>query len=272
MTVLVEMGSPLQRNLGGIYTIWLREVRKFWRDKSRIIGATVQPALFLLLLGTGIGRGIPQAFQVDHGQQEFLPGVKDYLTFIYPGIIAMTILFTAVFSAISIIWDREIGFLKEVMVAPISRWAVAIGKTLGGSTVAMLQGCLMLVFAPIIGVDMGIWTVIVLIPLMLFVAISLTSMGIVAAAYMPSMQGFTVVMNFIMLPMFFLSGAMFPIAKLPVWLDIMVKVNPMTYGVDLLRRTTISTGYFSLFTDLLVMGIFGLVMTALAVVMFTRQE
>ena len=251
-------------NLTGIYTIWLRDLRRFWRDKPRIIAATVQPALFLLILGTGLSRGLTTTFQTENHE--------GYLVFIFPGIIGMAILFTSVFSAISIVWDREIGFLKEVMVAPISRWAVAIGKSLGGGTVATLQGCLMLVFAPIIGVDMGIWTVIVLIPMMLFVAISLTSMGIVAAAYMHSMQGFTVVMNFIMLPMFFLSGAMFPIAKLPVWLDIMVKVNPMTYGVDLLRRTTISTGYFSLFTDLLVMGIFGLVMTALAVVMFTRQE
>ncbi|MEK6538389.1 MAG: ABC transporter permease [Nitrospirota bacterium] len=251
-------------NFTGIYTIWLRDLRRFWRDKPRIIAATVQPALFLLILGTGLSRGITTTFQTENHE--------GYLVFIFPGIIGMAILFTSVFSAISIVWDREIGFLKEVMVAPISRWAVAIGKSLGGGTVATLQGCLMLVFAPIIGVDMGIWTVIVLIPLMLFVAISLTSMGIVAAAYMHSMQGFTVVMNFIMLPMFFLSGAMFPIEKLPVWLDIMVKVNPMTYGVDLLRRTTISTGHFSLFTDLLVMGIFGLVMTALAVVMFTRQE
>ncbi|HLB02628.1 MAG TPA: ABC transporter permease [Nitrospiria bacterium] len=272
MTVLVEMGSPLQRNLVGIYTIWLREVRKFWRDKSRIIGATVQPALFLLLLGTGIGRGIPQAFQVDHGQQEFLPGVKDYLTFIYPGIIAMTILFTAVFSAISIIWDREIGFLKEVMVAPISRWAVAIGKTLGGSTVAMLQGCLMLVFAPIIGVKLTVFTILTLLPLLLYISFSLTAMGIAAAARMRSMQGFTVIMNFLTLPMFFLSGAMFPVGGLPPWMDILVRINPLTYGVDILRAVVIGYNDYPLAFDLYVIGFFGLLMLGLAVLAFSERE
>lgn len=184
----------------------------------------------------------------------------------------MSILFTSVFSAISIVWDREIGFLKEVMVAPISRWAVAVGKALGGGTVATLQGVLMLIFAPIIGVKIGLWTIVILVPLMLFVAISLTSMGIVAAAYMHSMQGFTIVMNFIMLPMFFLSGAMFPISRLPLWMDILVKINPMTYGVDLLRLATITENHISLFTDIAVTGIFCVTMTALAVVIFSRQE
>jgi ABC-2 type transport system permease protein len=256
----------------GIYTIWLREVIKFWRDKSRIIGATVQPALFLLLLGTGIGRGIPQAFQVEHGATEFLPGVKDYLTFIYPGIIAMTILFTSVFSAISIIWDREIGFLKEVMVAPISRWAVAIGKTFGGSTVAMLQGCLMLLLAPMVGVKVTLGTILVLLPLLLYISFSLTAMGIAAAAQMRSMQGFTVIMNFLTLPMFFLSGAMFPVGGLPAWMDILVKVNPLTYGVDSIRAVVIGYNNYPPLFDLYIIGLFGLLMLALAVLAFSERE
>jgi ABC-2 type transport system permease protein len=272
MTVLAQMGTPLQRNLMGIYTIWLREVRKFWRDKSRIIGATVQPALFLLLLGTGIGRGIPQAFQVEHAAQEFLPGVKDYLTYIYPGIIAMTILFTSVFSAISIIWDREIGFLKEVMVAPISRWAVAIGKTFGGSTVAMLQGCLMLLLAPMVGVKLTVGTLLALLPLLLYISFSLTAMGIAAAAQMRSMQGFTVIMNFLTLPMFFLSGAMFPVGGLPAWMDILVKVNPLTYGVDIIRAVVIDYHNYSPLFDLYVIGLFGLLMLAMAVLAFSERE
>lgn len=254
----------MSNNLMGIYTIWLRDVRRFLRDKPRIVGATIQPALFLLFLGTGLSRGLAITFQSDDQ--------ADYLAFIYPGIIGMSILFTAVFSAISIVWDREIGFLKEVMVAPISRWAVAIGKAIGGSTVAMFQGLLMLIFAPLVGVKIGILTVIILIPIMLFVGLSLTSMGIVAAAYMHSMQGFTVIMNFIMLPMFFLSGAMFPISELPLWMDILVKINPLSYGVDMLRLATIAESHFSLWTDMGVTGIFGLIMTALAVVIFSRQE
>ncbi len=272
MTVMVRMGNPVERNLMGIYTIWLREVKKFWRDKSRIIGATVQPALFLLLLGTGIGRGIPHAFPGQPGTEEFLPGVKDYLSFIYPGIIAMTILFTSVFSAISIIWDREIGFLKEVMVAPISRWAVAIGKTLGGSTVAMLQGCLMLIFAPIIGVQLTVGTILTLLPLLLFISFTLTAMGIAAAAQMRSMQGFTVIMNFLTLPMFFLSGAMFPVQGLPAWMDILVRINPLTYGVDVLRAVVIDYHDYPVLFDLNVIAFFGILMLGLAVFALSERE
>jgi len=259
-------------DLAGIYTIWLREVRKFWRDKPRIIGATVQPALFLLLLGTGIGQGIPRAFGVEPVGRHFAPGVPDYLTYIYPGIIAMTLLFTSVFSAISIIWDREIGFLKEVMVAPISRWAVAVGKTLGGSTVAMLQGCLMLLFAPFLHVALSWGTMLALLPLLLFISFSLTAMGIAAAARMRSMQGFTVIMNFLTLPMFFLSGAMFPIDGLPRWMTVLVTLNPLTYGVDALRSVVIGFHQYGVLQDLLVMGVFGVAMLGLAVMGFESHE
>ena len=259
-------------DLAGVYTIWLREVRKFWRDKPRIIGATVQPALFLLLLGTGIGQGIPRAFGVEPAARHFAPGVPDYLTYIYPGIIAMTLLFTSVFSALSIIWDREIGFLKEVMVAPISRSAVAIGKTLGGSTVAMLQGCLMLLFAPFLHVTLSWGTMLVLLPLLLYISFSLTAMGIAAAARMRSMQGFTVIMNFLTLPMFFLSGAMFPIDGLPRWMTMLVTLNPLTYGVDALRSVVIGFHHYGVLQDLLVMGVFGAAMLGLAVRGFESHE
>jgi ABC-2 type transport system permease protein len=259
-------------DLAGIYTIWLREVRKFWRDKPRIIGATVQPALFLLLLGTGIGQGIPRAFDIEPSAREFAPGVPDYLTYIYPGIIAMTLLFTSVFSAISIIWDREVGFLKEVMVAPISRSAVAVGKTLGGSTVAMLQGCLMLAFAPFLHISLSWGTVLALLPLLLYISFSLTAMGIAAAARMRSMQGFTVIMNFLTLPMFFLSGAMFPIGGLPGWMTFLVTLNPLTYGVDALRSVVIGYHQYGVMQDLLVMGTFGVAMLVLAVMGFESRD
>lgn len=266
------MSSRLRDDLAGMYTIWLREVRKFWRDRPRMIGATVQPALFLLLLGTGIGQGIPHAFNIEPSAREFAPGVPDYLTYIYPGIIAMTLLFTSVFSAISIIWDREIGFLKEVMVAPISRWAVAVGKTLGGSTVAMLQGCLMLLFAPFLHIWFSWGTMLVLLPLLMYISFSLTAMGIAAAARMRSMQGFTVIMNFLTLPMFFLSGAMFPIQGLPRWMEILVTLNPLTYGVDALRSVVIGYHQYGIAQDLIVMGAFGIAMLALAVVGFETHE
>jgi len=259
-------------NLPGIYTIWLREVRKFWRDKPRIIGATVQPALFLFLLGTGIGQGIPRAFDIEPSGRQFAPGVPDYLTYIYPGIVAMTLLFTSIFSAISIIWDREIGFLKEVMVAPISRAAVAIGKTLGGSTVAMLQGCLMLLLAPFVHVHLSMAHVLILVPLLLYLSFSLTAMGIAVAARMRSMQGFTVIMNFLAFPMFFLSGAMFPIEGLPAWMSLLVTVNPLTYGVDALRSVIVGFHVYDVARDLLVMGLFGLAMLVFAVLGFEAHD
>jgi ABC-2 type transport system permease protein len=264
--------SRWRDDASGIYTIWLREVVKFWRDKPRIIGATVQPALFLLLLGTGIGKGIPHAFNVEPSGREFAPGVPDYLTFIYPGIIAMTLLFTSVFSAISIIWDREIGFLKEVMVAPISRGAVALGKTLGGSTVAMLQGCLMLLFAPFLHIQFSWASALALLPLLLYISVSLTAMGIAAASRMRSMQGFTVIMNFLTLPMFFLSGAMFPVDGLPRWMSVLVNLNPLTYGVDALRSVLIGFHRFEVLQDLIVMGAFGVAMLWLAVRGFESRD
>lgn len=254
----------MNRNLMGIYTIWLRDVRRFWRDKPRIIGATIQPALFLFLLGTGLGKGIIGAFGKD------LQG--DYLSFIYPGIIGMSILFTSIFSAISIIWDREIGFLKEVMVAPISRWAVAVGKAFGGSTVAVFQGCLMLIFAPFVNVHINLIMIATLIPLIFLIAFSITSLGIVAAARMRSMQGFQVIMNFLVLPMFFLSGAMFPITNLPKWMDIFIAINPLTYGVDALRGVILGMNNYPIIMDVGLVAGFGIVMIAVAMVIFGKGE
>ncbi|MDI6822305.1 MAG: ABC transporter permease [Actinomycetota bacterium] len=256
------------KELKGIYTIWLRDVKRFWRDKPRIVGAIAQPALFLFVLGTGLGGGLGKAFA--HGG--FIPGVEDYVVFIYPGIIGMTLLFTSVFSALSIVWDREFGFLKEVLVAPISRSAVALGKALGGATVALFQGTLMLVFAPLIGVSLTFAMVIKLLILMFLVSLSLTSMGIVIAARMRSMEGFHMIVNFLTLPMFFLSGAMFPVRGLPSWMDYLVRINPLTYGVDILRYTVIGFKEHSISGDLLVAIGFGLVMICLGVFEFNRQE
>lgn len=258
-------------NLVGIYTVWLRDVKRFWRDKPRIIGAIAQPALFLFILGTGLSKGLSQAFTGGRAAM-FLPGVKDYITFMYPGIIGMTILFTSMFSAISIIWDREFGFLKEVMVAPISRWAVAVGKALGGSTVALFQGTIMLAFAPLLKVSLTPMIVIKMLGLMFLISFSLTSLGIVVAARMKSMEGFQMIMNFLMMPMFFLSGAMFPLRGLPTWMDYLVKIDPLSYGVDIMRYVVIGLNQYPISRDLAVIVGFGAVMITLAVIEFGRQE
>jgi ABC-2 type transport system permease protein len=256
----------MKQNLNGVYIIWLRDVRKFFRDKPRMIGATVQPALYLLILGTGLSRSAPAA-----GLQSSSSG-PGYLHFIFPGILAMTLLFTSVFSAISIVWDREVGFLKEVMVAPISRWSVAMGKTLGGSTVSMFQGCLMLVFAPIIHLNLSMAAILKLIPAMFFISFILSAMGIVIASRMKSMQGFTLITNFIMLPMFFLSGAMFSTQNLPLWMDRLTRLDPLTYGVEILRIITIGNSRYSMLYSINILALFGLFMLIFAIRGFAKTE
>jgi ABC-2 type transport system permease protein len=257
-----------RHNLMGIYTIWLRDVRRFLRDRPRMLGSLAQPTLFLLVLGTGLGHGLVKGRL---GAGAVGAGGEGYMAFIFPGIVAMTILFTSAFSAISVIWDREVGFLKEVLVAPVSRWAVTFGKVLGGATVAVMQGCLMLLLAPIAGVSLRIATVLALLPLMFLVAFAMTAMGLAAAARMRSMQGFTVIMNFVVLPIFFLSGAMFPVHGLPAWMDLLVHLDPLTYGVDALRGVT--SGLFDRgpMADVGVLGAFGAAMLALSVLAFSRE-
>ena len=257
-------------NLRGIYTLWLRDVKRFSRDRARIIGATSPPLLWLFIIGTGVNRGIANV--VSPERLGVVLGAKNYITFIYPGVIGMTILFTSIFSAVSIIWDREFGFLKEVLVAPISRWAVAVGRTLGGATVALFQGAIMLVFAPFIGVEITLLTVPKLFLFMFLIAFALTSLGMAVAARMRSMEGFQVIMNFLTLPMFFLSGAIFPLRNLPGWLDFLVKIDPLSYGVDILRNALGGPTQNSLALNLLVIAGFGFVMISLAVYQFSQLE
>lgn len=221
--------TNLRRGLTGVYVLWLRELKRFWRDTPRRLGAFFQPLVYLFLLGTGL----QAAFEVFGG------GQTDYITFMFPGIVAMTVLFTSVFSAISILWDREFGFLKEVLVSPIPRSSVALGKIVGGATTAVFQGMilLLLAFLPILfGFSLTtLWKMILLIPVIVLLSLGMTSLGVAIAARMKSFEGFPIVMNFILLPMFFLSGAMFPLQGLPGWMDVLTKINPLTYGVDLVR-------------------------------------
>lgn len=257
-------------NLRGVYTLWLRDVKRFLRDKARILGATAPPLLWLFIIGTGINKSFTKVLALEEAKSVL--GKGDYIFFLYPGIIGMALLFTSIFSAASIIWDREFGFLKEVLVAPISRSAVAIGRALGGSTVAMFQGSILLLLAPLVKVNLTFPGLISLVLFMFLLSFSLTSLGIVIAARMRSMEGFQMVMNFLTLPMFFLSGAIFPLKNLPSWLDLLVQINPLTYGVDLLRYIMGGFNEYPLGRDLLVIVGFGLVMIALAVWEFNQAE
>jgi ABC-2 type transport system permease protein len=225
---LVAAESPGRKlaKLGtGIYITWLRDVKRFFRDRIRLIGAFTQPLLYLFILGTGL----ESAFQ------SFGSGDTKYVTFMFPGILCMTVLFTSMFSAISIIWDREFGFLKEMLVAPIPRSSIAVGKVFGGATTALMQGFLLLLFMPLVGIPYNLGKLALMLVIMFMLSVSLTSFGVAFAARMRSMEAFPIIMNFVLLPMFFLSGAMFPLQNLPGWMEVLTKINPMTYAVDAVR-------------------------------------
>ncbi|MBU6428771.1 MAG: ABC transporter permease [Cyanobacteria bacterium REEB65] len=214
-----------------IYAIWLREFKSFLRERSRIVGMIGQPLLYLLIVGQGIAASMTL---------NRTPAGLGYLKFMYPGILGMSILFTSIFSAISIIWDRDFGFLKEVLVAPVPRWGVAVGKILGGATVAMCQSVILIALAPFVGIQLSIVIVAQLLLLAFLMSIAVTSLGVALASQMQSMQGFQMIMNFLVMPLYFLSGAMFPISSVPLWMKTLMVADPLTYGVDALRSVVLS--------------------------------
>ena len=260
-------------HLRAVYIIWYRDVLRFWRDKMRMIGSIAFPLLFLFIFGSGLS-----------SRMGFLgPGI-DFTQFMFPGIIGMTVLMSSFMAGVSVVWDREFGFLKEVLVAPISRTSVAVGKTLGSATVALPQGILILLFAPLIGVSLSALTVLALLPLMFLLAASMGSLGILLATRIRSMQAFQVVMQMLMFPMLFLSGVFFPVEGLPAWMNILVKVNPATYGIAPIRQVILGVApdspfnisvlghTMSLWNNITVMAVFGIAMTLLAMWSFGSQE
>jgi len=260
-------------NLRGVYTIWYRDILRFWHDKMRMIGSLIFPLLFLGVFGGGLST-----------RMGFLaPGVN-FTQFMFPGIIGMTVLMSSFMAGVSVVWDREFGFLKEVLVAPISRASVAAGKTLGAATVALLQGIIILLFAPLVDISLSTWTVLALLPLMFLLAASIGSLGVLLATRIRSMEAFQAVMQMLMFPMMFLSGVFFPLQGLPVWMNILVKVNPATYGVALIRQVVLGVlpdspfsinllGHImSLWDNVIVLAVFGTVMILLAMWSFSTAE
>jgi ABC-2 type transport system permease protein len=267
--------ADLRANAGGIYIIWYRDVLRYWRDRTRLVSSMGQPLLFLVIFGSGLSASLGAGLKQDLGN-------VSYVRFLFPGIVAMAVLFTAVFSAISIVWDREFGFLREVLVAPLSRPAVVLGKALGGSTVAMFQGAILLILAPILGVSLDPLLVLKLLGLMFLTAFAVTSMGITIAARLQSMEAFQMLINFLIMPMFFLSGAFFPLRGLPAWMSVITRFDPVAYGVDPMRRLLlgadlapgirIANHHLGTVEDALVLATFALVMMVLAVWAFEGQE
>jgi len=218
-------GGRWRDDVRAVNVVWRRELIRFSRNRIRILTACAQPVVFLFILGTGLSSIVPGG----------APGFS-YRTFLFPGVLAMTVLFTAIFSAVSIVWDREFGFLREMLVAPVRRSSIIVGKSLGGATVATLQGSIMLLLMGLVHIPYSPQLIVILLAEMILLAFTLTALGLMLASRMEQVESFQVVIQFFVMPMFFLSGAVFPLSRLPRWLAVLTKLDPLTYGVDPLRR------------------------------------
>jgi len=221
--------QSLRGELRAIKIVWQRELIRFTKDRLRIITSLVQPFLFLFVLGTGLSR---LASAGTHG--------VNLRTFVYPGVLCMSVMFIAMFSAASIVWDREFGFLREMMVAPVRRSSLVIGKCLGGASVAAFQGVILIALAGTVNVPYSLALILEIFGLQLLVAFSITAFGVMAAARVRQMQSFMALTQMFLMPMYFLSGAMFPVSGLPTWLAILNRIDPLTYAVDPMRRAVFS--------------------------------
>ena len=249
--------------LRGIYTLWRRETKRFTRERTRFVSSFVQPLLWLVIFGAGLGSALRSSMGLN------------YQEFIFPGIIGQTLLFTSMFMGVSVIWDRQFGFLKEIMVAPISRVSIFTGKMLGVSTDSMIQGMIVLMLGFVIGVHITFSMVIAVLPLMLLITLGVVCIGLTLASFMTSLESYGTIMTFVNLPMFLLSGALFPVNNLPSWLKAVVYINPLTYGVDAMRAVILGNTYVSPFTiqvDVLFLLIFDAVMILVGTYAFSLRK
>ena len=243
-----------------IYILWLRQLKRFIRKKTSIVGALGQPIIFLVAIGFGFGPVFARA------------GAGNYIQFLAPGIIVMTVLFTSIFTGLEIIWDKQFGFLKETFVAPISRWEILLGKTLGGATVAIIQGVLVFLITLIAGFRPQLATLPLALLFLFLVAILSSALGAAIAARLDDMQGFPLIFNFLVQPLFYLSGAIFPIQNLPKALDIATKLNPFSYGVDGLRYAFGGAHVFSPWLSLAVLCSVTIIILSVGVYQFNKVQ
>ena len=214
-----------RHDLRAVRVVWQREMIRFTRDRLRIITSLIQPVLFLFVLGTGLST-------ITAGSTDNV----NLRTFMYPGALSMAVLFTAMFSAASIVWDREFGFLREMLVAPVSRWSIVVGKCMGGATTATLQGVIILLLAGVVGVPYSPTMMLTVFGELLLLAFTLTAFGVMTAARITQFQAFMALNQMLLMPLFFLSGALFPLNNLPSWLQVLTRIDPLTYAVDPVRR------------------------------------
>ena len=254
-----------------IYVIWQRETIRYIRDKTRIISTLLQPLMFLAIFGTGLKQTLARGnFGID------------FVQFMYPGIIAMSVMGVAFFSTISTVWDREFGFLKEILVAPVSRTAIAIGKTLGATTIAALQALILLILAPFIGISIHLDIIPELFFFILLLSFAISGIGLLIASLMKTTESFGLLMQLLIFPMFFLSGAFFPLTAVPKWMSVLSNINPLTYGVDAFRQIILniqitpeviqSIVLYPIHINALFLITFSAVMVAAAVYAFNKRS
>jgi len=254
----------------GTWVVAYREILRFVSDRSRLLSSLFMPLLFLLIFGAGFTKALgPLARNVN------------YIQFMYPGLIAMTVLTSSLFAGMSVVWDREFGFLKEILVAPIGRTGIVFGKAAGGTMVALAQVLMMLVLAPFLHVPLSPRIVLSLVPIVIVLSIALSGLGILVASFMQSQQGFQVLVQVLIFPLIFLAGVFFPVNNVPDWLAVISKVNPLTYGVDAIRQVFLGSGLglgvsvlghtMSIVEEAALVGVLGGLMLAGAVLAFNRD-
>lgn len=243
-----------------IYVITAREFKKFVRERTRLLSTIARPAIWLFLVGGGLSRIVP------------VKGDITYMQFFFPGIIAMTILFSSIFSAISIIWDKEFGYMKEILVAPVSRTSIVIGKALSGTIVSTIQAFIVLMLFPLVGLKIGLLQILMAIGVSALLSFSISSIGILIATFYESFESFSIIMNFIVMPMFFLSGAMYPVKELPRVFGMIAKINPLTYGVDALKNVLLPKGTTSMAPDFPISVDLLVIVTVSVVFLFLSTE
>jgi len=247
--------------MNGVYVMWLRQLIRFWRTKSRIVASLAQPILFLVALGFGLAN----VYDSTNG--------GSYIQFLAPGIMGMSILFTAMFTGMEVIWDRQLGFLKETLVSPSSRFSIFLGRTLGGATVALIQGIVLFLITLLIGFRPVNWAMVpIALVFMFFVAYIFTALGTALASKVQDMQAFPLIMNFIIMPVFFLSGALFPLETAPKTMKIIALFDPLSYQIDGLRQALSASSHFGFAIDFGITLAFALVVTLLGVYFFNKIE
>jgi len=251
--------------LNGIYALWYREFKVFLRERSRVISSIINPIIWLLIFGGGLGSNVS------------IQGLS-YQAFIFPGILVQAVLFSSVFFGVYIVWDKKIDFLKEVLIAPISRTSIFVGKVIGGTTDSILQASILLIIGFLLsgtlmpGLHLGVLDILASLAVLLITTIGLVSVGLIIGSHMESPEGFQLIVSFLLFPLFFLSGALFPINNLPNWLAPFTLLDPLTYSIDALRNIILGTSQFDIMFDLGVISIFSLAAIAFGTYAFEKMK